>query len=103
MMDPGVISKEKIRYDACVLKDDTLTPKGQVTAQSIQEGKYAIFIHNGAYHTMEDLYNAVFLKWLPESKEDLDDSSPTFCKYFNREQIMEDPEKLITELYIPLK
>ncbi len=69
----------------------------------LKGGKYAIFTHHGSYDGLEEAFNRIFLKWLPDSKEIFDESRAVFCEYFNMEHVRTEPAKLVTELYIPLK
>lgn len=94
--DPHVTGEDKMGYDAAIL-----TPHGN-KRQLLKGGKYAIFTHHGAYYGLEETFNKIFLKWLPDSQETFDESRPVFCEYFNIEYIKTEPEKLITKLYIPL-
>ncbi|MCX6990489.1 MAG: AraC family transcriptional regulator [Chlamydiae bacterium] len=100
--DPQVTSEDKLRCDAAILAPIGVTGKGEVGSQVLKGGKYAIFTHNGPYEGLEDAFNRIFLKWLPESRENFDETRSVFCEYFNMEYVKTDPEKLITKLYIPL-
>ena len=101
--DPQVTSEEKLRYDAAILAPAGARGKGEVGVQVLKGGKYAVFTHCGPYEGLEDVFNRIFLKWLPESKENFDETRPVFCEYFNMEYVKIDPGKLITHLYIPLE
>jgi DNA gyrase inhibitor GyrI len=57
----------------------------------------------GSPDGLDDMCNKIFLKWLPDSRENFDDARPFFCEYFNMECIKTNPEKLITKLYVPLQ
>ncbi len=69
----------------------------------LKGGKYAIFTHHGSYDGLEEVFNRIFLKWLPDSREIFDESRAVFCEYFNMEYVRTESAKLVTELYIPLK
>lgn len=99
--DPKVTEAEKLRYDACVVIDKNLEPQGEVGAKTIDGGKYAIFIHKGPYENFKYTYDQIFGNWLPESGEKLREL-PCFEKYLNGPDKTK-PEKLKTEIYIPLK
>lgn len=100
--DPQVTSEDKLRYDAAILTPAGLSGKGEVGSQVLKGGKYAVFTHNGPYEGLEDIFSRVFLKWLPDSKENFDEARAPFCEYLNMEYVKTDPEKLVTKLYIPL-
>lgn len=99
---PQVTSEEKLRYDAAIFSPEKISEKGEVGRQVLKGGKYAIFIHHGSYHGLEETFNKIFLKWLPGSQENLDEDRPVFCEYFNMEYVKTEPENLVTKLYIPL-
>lgn len=102
--DPQVTtSEDKLRYDAAILVSEGCKEKGEVGHQRLKGGKYAIFTHRGSYDGLEEAFNRIFLKWLPDSREVFDESRAVFCEYFNMECVRTEPEKLVTELYIPLK
>lgn len=101
--DPQVTSEEKLRYDAAILAPHGAKEKGEIGRQTLKGGKYAIFTHHGSYFGLEETFNRIFLKWLPDSGESFDESRSVFCEYFNMEYVKTEPEKLITKLYIPLQ
>lgn len=100
--DPQVTSEDKLRYDAAILVPHETKEKGEVGRQMLKGGKYAVFTHHGPYTGLEEVFTKIFLKWLPESREDFDESRPVFCEYLHMEYVKTDPNKLITKLYIPL-
>jgi AraC family transcriptional regulator len=100
--DPHVTTEDKLRYDACISAPKDVQPNGSVGRQVLKGGKYAIFIHNGSYEKIDETYDAIFFKWLPDSKESIDETRPSFAEYFNIEFVMTDQSKLMTKIYIPL-
>lgn len=100
--DPQVTSEDKLRYDAAILAPQGVKEKGEVGRQTLKGGKYAIFTHHGPYSGLEATFNKIFLKWLPDSQENFDETRPVFCEYFNMESVKTHPDKLMTKLYIPL-
>ena len=100
--DPQVTNEDKLRYDAAILAPHGAKEKGEIGRQTLKGGKYAIFTHHGSYYGLEEAFNKIFLKWLPDSKENFDESRSVFCEYFNMEYVKTEPEKLVTKLYIPL-
>lgn len=89
--DPAVTSVEKLRYDACILTLSPVKEKGEVGRTVLKGGKYAIFTHLGGYDKLEETFNRIFLVWLPQSKEQYDESRPPFCEYFKQEYVKTDP------------
>jgi len=100
--DPQITSEDKLRYDAAILAPQGGKEKGEVGRRVLKGGKYAVFTHHGSYDSLEEAFNRIFLKWLPVSKETLDETRGVFCEYFNMEFVKTDPAKLVTKLYIPL-
>jgi AraC family transcriptional regulator len=100
--NPQVTSEDKLRYDAAILPHEEVQEKGEIGRQVLKGGKYAIFMHHGSYDGIEETFNKIFLKWLPDSRENFDDTRSIFCEYFNMEYVKTEPEKLSTNLYIPL-
>ncbi len=100
--DPNITPEEKLRYDAAILPPSPGTGKGEVGHQTLQGGKFAIFSHTGSYAGLEQTFDQIFLKWLPQSSEAFDESRTIFCEYFHMEYAQSQPEKLKTHLFIPL-
>ncbi len=100
--DPNVTTEDKLRYDACILAPKNVPPKGNVGRQVLRGGKYAVFTHSGSYDGIDQTYDRIFFKWLPDSKENLDETRPCFAEYFNIEFVKTNQSKLVTKIYIPL-
>lgn len=99
--DPQVTPEDKIRYDACISVDDDIKTEGEIGAQTIAGGDYAITLHKGPYQNLEQTYAQLMGQWLPESERELD-NGPCFEHYLNDPKTTA-PEELLTELYLPLK
>ncbi len=99
--DPKITEPDKLRYDACIAVTKDVKPDGPIGVQEIQGGKFAVFIHKGAYEKLENSYDYIFGKWLPESGKELR-NIPCFEKYLNTPEDTA-PEKLRTEIYIPIQ
>lgn len=99
--DPRVTSEDKLRYDACILAPKGIA-KGKIGHQTLKGGKYALFTHKGSYASLDQTFDRIFLKWLPDSQEHFDDTRPVFEEYFNIEFAKTDESKLLTKIYIPL-
>lgn len=97
---PEITPEERLRYDACITIDKDVMPEGEVGVQTIEGGKYAVFLHKGTYEKFGDTYNTIFSGWLPACGEKLRDA-PCFEVYLNRDPQRTQPENLRTEIYIP--
>jgi len=98
---PDITADEKIRYDACITVDDSVVADGEFGIQTIKGGKYAVFSHLGPYQNLEDTYNKIIINWLPSTNYQLM-NAPAFENYLNTECLELSPEKLKTNIYIPL-
>lgn len=101
--NPTVTAPDQIRYDACLELDTEISPEHDVFKHQIAGGKYAIFLHKGAYEGLQSAYSEIFNQWLPESKFVLRDQQPCFEVYLNRDPRKTKPENLRTEIYVPLQ
>jgi len=98
---PDITADENIRYDACLTVDDSIVADGEFGIQTIKGGKYAVFCHNGPYQLLEHTYNKIILNWLPSTNYQLM-HAPAFENYLNSECLEQAPEKLKTDIYIPI-
>jgi AraC family transcriptional regulator len=99
--NPNIIDEDKLRFDACITWDDkTVKPEGEILSKIIEGGKYAMFLHKGAYESLKATYNEIG-DWVVESGLDVRDL-PMFEKYLNRDPRRTKPENLKTEIYVPL-
>jgi AraC family transcriptional regulator len=100
--DPYITPEEKIRYDACITINQDVKPEGEVGIQTINGGRYAVFLHKGPYDRLGETYKAIFTQWLPLSGEKLRDV-PCFEIYLNRDPRRTKPENLRTEIHVPIE
>ncbi len=100
--DPNVTDPNHIRYDACVDIDADISMENNLTKQTISAGKYAMFLHVGAYEKLQNTYAYIFNEWLPDSDHSLRDEKSCFEIYLNKDPRRTKPENLRTEIYIPL-
>jgi len=98
--DPKVTESEKCRYDACLVIHKPAQAQGEVGVKEIAGGKHAVFHYQGIYSNLGAVYDTIFGKWLPESGHGLR-NVPCFEKYLNNPNRTK-PEKLKTEIYIPI-
>ena len=100
--DPSVTAPEQIGYDACLELDSEISTQDNLFKHVIAAGKYAIFLHKGAYDGLQTAYSDIFNSWLPESEFSLKEQQPCFEIYLNRDPRKTKPANLKTEIYIPL-
>ncbi len=99
--NPDITEAENLRFDACISYEGSPEIKGSVFKQTIDGGKFALFIHKGPYEKLIHMYRAIFGEWLPESGRELRES-PCFELYVNDPGSVA-PEELLTHIHIPLK
>ena len=99
--DPEVTPADKIRYDACLVVDDRFQPEGDVGAQEVAGGEYAVTTHHGPYEKLAETYARLCGEWLPSQGRE-PRSAPSLEFYLNNPQ-QTAPEDLRTEVRVPLQ
>ncbi|MCZ6794322.1 MAG: AraC family transcriptional regulator [Planctomycetota bacterium] len=99
--DPEVTPSGKLRYDACVTVGDEFEPDGDVGAQTVTGGDYAVATHSGPYDDLGNTYASLFGQWMPASGRE-PRSAPCLEVYLNDPGSTE-PEDLLTEVHVPLE
>ncbi len=99
--DPEVTPADKIRYDACLVVDDSFQPEGDVGVQEVAGGEYAVTTHHGPYEKLTETYARLCGEWLPSQGRE-PRSAPTLEFYLNNPQ-QTAPEDLLTEVRVPLR
>lgn len=98
--DPNITDVEKCRYEACITCKKDIRADGDIGIKHIEGGVYTIFKHKGPYEILINAYNYIFGEWLPNSDYKLREL-PCFEVYHDSPEDTK-PEKLKTDLYIPL-
>jgi AraC family transcriptional regulator len=101
--DPNVTNPDCIRYDACLDVDADISGEPGLRKMLVPGGRYAVFVHRGAYENFQQTYADIFNQWLPESGQTLCDGKACFEIYLNRDPRKTKPGNLKTEIYIPLE
>ncbi len=99
--DPNITKEDKCRFYACISTEKKVKGKGEFGTYTINGGKFAKFLHKGAYSGLNDFYQAIYLDWLPNNYTKIRNSN-TFEKYVNSPQEVKEKD-LLTEIYIPIK
>lgn len=99
--DPKVTSPEKLRTDICLTIHKPAEPKGEIGIKTLAGGLYAVFLYQGPYSDLGAVYDTIYAHWLPESGYRVG-LTPGFEKYLNHPD-RTIPEKLKTEIYVPLE
>jgi len=101
--DPTITKSENIRYDAAIAwkkEDIEFLSKYGFETKSIQGGKYVMVQYIGVPEKNLDTWFTLY-KWCDENGYNFRDI-PAFEKYINILTYPNEPEKQITEIYIPI-
>ncbi len=99
--DPNITEEDKCRFYACISTDKKVKAEGKFGIYTIPAGKFALFLHKGAYSGLNDLYQAIYSGWLPDNYTKIRNSN-SFERYINSPDEVKE-EDLLTEAYIPLE
>ncbi|MFT4073462.1 MAG: AraC family transcriptional regulator [Dysgonamonadaceae bacterium] len=99
--DPKITESEKLRTEICLAVKKETKPQGDIGIKEIKEGRFALFLYQGTYEHLGAVYDTIYGKLLPENNLRLRDY-PCFEKYLNHPGRTE-PEKLKTEIYVPIE
>lgn len=99
--DPNNTAPELCRYEACLTIKSEVKPDGKVGVKSVAGGNYAVFKLTGPFNLLAPSYDYIYGEWVPKNNVELGDR-PCFEKYMNSPD-RTAPEKLETEIWIPLK
>ena len=98
--DPKITENEKLRADICLSVPIVMTGSGDVGFKEIEGGKYAIYLYQGPYEELDSVYGTVYGKYIPDGGYQID-MRPGFEVYLNDPEST-SPEKLLTEIYVPV-
>lgn len=95
---------QTVRFDFGTILAAGVEPvaTAEVAYQTLPAGRWAKFEHVGPYDTLWATWGAIYRDWLPASGESLRNEALCFEDYVDNPNEVE-PEKLRTEIYIPLK
>ncbi len=99
--NPEVVPAEKLRSDACLELETNAEPPAEITIETVEPGRCAIYTHKGSYEGLEEAYRRFFYEWLPGSGEEMDDR-PCMDIYLNT-PFDTAPEYLLTDIHLPIK
>lgn len=99
--DPRVTEANKLRTDICLVIKKPAEAKGAIGVKEIAGGRYAMFLYQGSYEFLGNVYDYIHSEWLPDSGCQLR-NVPCFEKYVSHPDRVA-PEKLKTEIYIPIE
>lgn len=99
--NPETTDADKIRYDACVTIAEPQDFGDGVAIQTIDAGRYAVYLHKGSYEGLMDVYCKLYREWLPSSGYEPVEC-PALEVYLNNPE-QTPPDELLTEIRVLLK
>ncbi len=100
--DPEITPPEKIRYDACVVVSENVQPENEVGVTEIGGAEFAVATHLGPFEKLKDSYAELAGRWIPSQGRECE-SMPSLEFFYRSDPENTPPEKLVTDIYIPLK
>lgn len=98
--DPKITESEKLRADICLVLPFKMKPEGEIGVKEIAGGKYVAFLYKGSYEKLNEVYDTIYGKYIPEGGFHID-SRPGFEIYLNDPECT-PPVDLQTEIYVPI-
>lgn len=99
--NPELTDEEKIRFDACVLVNKPIHPKGEISYKKIEGGKFAIFRYKGPYEQFYTVYDYIYNVCLFEKGWELADKPA--LEWYIKSPPFFPPHKYVTDFYVPVK
>ena len=101
--DFEVVPDADCRFDACfeLSKDAQYQLEGEIQEQTIEAGRFAVFVHVGPYDTLWKSWQIIYRDWLPDSGETLRDVAPYEVYIDNPNRTPHD--RLRTEIHVPIE
>lgn len=95
--DPNVTCPGRCRFYACASVEKKVAPAGEFGTIRIGKGKYAVYTLKGGYDGLQELYNAISLRFEHALRY-----GPAFEEYLNSPHDTDEKE-LLTKIFIPIK
>jgi AraC family transcriptional regulator len=102
--NPTITDPSQLRFDACVTVEREVRAvrlSGQAGLKTVAGGRYAVFLHVGAYDSLPQTYDEILNSWLPASQEQRREE-PCFELYLNSPDEAKAND-LRTEIWLPIQ
>lgn len=99
--DPDLTSEEKTRFDACVIINKSIQPKGEIGYKKIKGGKFAIFRYKGPYENFYTVYDYIYTVCLHEKGWELVDTPA--LEWYIKSPPFYKAEHYTTDFCVPIK
>lgn len=96
---PKIAPADKLRYDACLVVDDSFRPDRFVNIADLPGGKYAVAAFEGTATEISDAWEALWAVWLPASGYQPEDRP---CLELRQDFEMPPGSRLRCELCLPI-
>lgn len=95
-----ILISDKItcRYDAC----SSVQATKKLPSKTILGGRYAKFVHQGSYETIEEMYTKIYAGWILTTQLEFS-PSPVIEHYIKHDSNTENKADFITAILIPIK
>lgn len=99
--NPEITSEENLKCDVCIHICKSAQPNGDIGVKSIGGGRFAMFTYTGEYKKIGTAYDKIYGELLPKGGFQ---ARGNYCfeKYVSDPRHTA-PEKLKTEIYIPIE
>ena len=100
--DPKETPPEELRYDACIsIPENGIEGDENVKILNIENGEYAVTMVKGPYKNLTNVWEKLFVEWLPQSSMKYKTDVPCVERYLNSPKTTPEDE-LLTELRMPV-
>jgi len=99
--NPDLTDEDKIRFDACVLVNKAIQPKGELGYKKIEGGKFAIFRYKGVYEHFYSVYDYIYNVCLFEKAWELADKPA--LEWYIKSPPFYKAAHYVTDFYVPIK
>jgi len=102
--DPDVTPPDRMRYDLCFTVAEGTEPPDGFSIDTLPEGEYAVFVHQGPDDGIVDTWRRAFEEWLPISGREFD--CVCFEEYVNGFYLrpeLADEKLIVTAVYLKVR
>ncbi len=99
--NPDLTDEENIRFDACVVVNKAIKPKGEIGYKKIECGKFAVFRYQGAYDNFYTVYDYIYNVCLYDKGWELADKPA--IEWYIKFPPFTKPENYVMDFCVPIK
>jgi AraC family transcriptional regulator len=98
---PGIVAREKLRYDAGLIVGDDFKPDRAIDVADLPGGKYAVAIFQGSAAVISEAWSKLYTAWLPGSGYQPEDRPRLELR--REHNLRLPPDHLRCELCLPIR